>query len=67
MVFDREGNRIGHGAGYYDRFLKRIPSSIPKIALAFHYQIIKEQWTIDSWDVPMDGIITENGWIFKNF
>lgn len=67
LVFDRQGNRIGHGAGYYDRFFERVPSSIPKVALAFQYQIVKEEWRVDAWDTPMNGIITEDGWLFKNF
>ena len=67
LVFDRQGNRIGHGAGYYDRFFERVPLSIPKVALAFQYQIVKDQWRVDAWDTPMNGIITEDGWLFKNF
>lgn len=67
VVFDYQGNRIGHGKGYYDRFLKDIPSSTPKIAFAFQYQVVKDKWPVDSWDIPMDGLITEKGWIYKNF
>jgi len=67
VVFDHKGNRIGHGKGYYDRFLENIPSSIPKIALAFKSQVKRESWDIGPYDIPMDGIITEEGWIYKNF
>ena len=64
VVFDRSGNRIGHGMGYYDRFFQNVPHSIPKIALAFDYQVIDQPLQPDPWDIPLDGLITEKGWIF---
>ncbi|MFT9487301.1 MAG: 5-formyltetrahydrofolate cyclo-ligase [Tepidibacillus sp.] len=67
VTFDHKGNRIGHGKGYYDRFLQTINHSIPKIGLAFQWQIVREPWQISQWDIPMDGILTEEGWIYKNF
>lgn len=67
VAFDKSGNRIGHGKGYYDNFFKDIPKTTPKIALAFQYQIIDDEWEIDDWDIKMDGILTENGYIFKDF
>ena len=35
IMFDKKNNRLGRGEGYYDRFLKRIPTNIPTIGLAF--------------------------------
>lgn len=35
--FDRQGNRIGYGAGYYDRFFSAHPQ-IPSIGVAFSVQ-----------------------------
>jgi 5-formyltetrahydrofolate cyclo-ligase len=56
--FDRNGNRIGFGKGYYDRFLKKLPSKTIKAALAFSCQLVK---TIpaEKHDIKMDFIITE--------
>jgi 5-formyltetrahydrofolate cyclo-ligase len=40
VAFDKKGNRLGRGKGYYDRFLKRIPENRPSIGLAFDFQIL---------------------------
>lgn len=60
-AFDRDGNRIGYGAGYYDKFLNSISISknICKIGLAYSFQIAQHIPT-ESHDIPMDYIITEN-------
>ena len=58
LAFDRQGRRLGRGKGFYDRFLASLPSSIPRIALAFSWQIV-EQVPTDKNDVSMDKIILE--------
>ncbi len=40
IVFDLKGERIGYGKGYYDRFLKKFPRTIPLIGLAYDFQVI---------------------------
>jgi len=40
LAFDRQGNRLGHGQGYFDRFLKKIPPNIHTIGLAYEFQIL---------------------------
>ena len=40
VVFDENCNRIGFGAGYYDRFLPRKSKNTPTIGIAYDYQII---------------------------
>jgi 5-formyltetrahydrofolate cyclo-ligase len=59
IAFDRRGNRIGWGKGYYDSFLRKLPSTVKKFALAYDFQVIKK---IDAGknDVPIDGLITES-------
>ena len=58
LAFDLIGNRIGYGAGYYDSYLSRLPSSqFIKIAIAFDFQVIK-QIPAEEYDVLMDAIIT---------
>ena len=58
VAFDRNNNRIGHGAGYYDRFLKCIPYKIPKLSLAFDFQVLDEDFPTLSHDIPVTRIIT---------
>ena len=56
-VFDKRGNRIGYGHGYYDKFLKKVPNAV-KIGLAFDLQVVK-RLPNEKHDIPMDVIITE--------
>ena len=63
VVFDENCNRIGFGAGYYDRFLPRILKNTPTIGIAYDYQIVDEVPT-GEYDVPLDFIITEERIIF---
>lgn len=59
LGFDMRGNRLGYGAGYYDRFLAQYPD-ITRIGLAFSRQEIPVI-PCDENDVKMDLIITEKG------
>ena len=40
IAFDRRGHRVGHGEGYFDRFLARVPQTTPTIGLAFQFQLL---------------------------
>lgn len=59
IAFDRRGNRIGYGKGYYDRFLHAFKPSQLKIGLCFDFQLFDELPS-DSNDVPVDCIISES-------
>jgi len=58
IAFDRNGHRIGHGNGYYDKFLSSLKRNPVKIALAFDFQIV-DKIDNEEHDVPIDIIITE--------
>ncbi|WP_214021319.1 5-formyltetrahydrofolate cyclo-ligase [Methanoculleus sp.] len=64
LAFDAEGNRLGYGAGYYDRFLCRYPHP-KKIGIAFSCQQA-QSIPADENDVKMDYIVTEKGIIRHN-
>ncbi len=40
LAFDRTGHRLGHGLGYFDRFLAALPGTIPTIGLCFDFQLL---------------------------
>ena len=57
LAFDTQGNRLGRGAGYYDRFLDTVPDDIPKVGLAFRYQVLKRLSHCQPHDVRLDKVL----------
>jgi len=58
--FDEHGNRIGRGVGYYDRCLSQAKKETRPVFIGLAYE--SQQYrgiSPDSWDVPMDMIVTE--------
>lgn len=66
VAFDRTGGRMGYGAGFYDRYFKKInkenTKKIRKLALAYDFQIL-ENIPMNERDVPVTYIITEKEFI----
>ena len=60
LAFDRRGNRLGRGFGYYDRFLAGLPESVPRVGLACVAQLVPEV-PVDAWDIPVHALVTEDG------
>jgi len=56
LAFDRSGNRLGRGGGYYDRLLDGF--SGVAVAVAFDFQILPEVPT-EAHDKPVDQLVTE--------
>lgn len=59
VAFDREGYRIGFGAGYYDRFLPLLQKNAVLISLVYDFQLIPHV-PRESHDLSVDWIITES-------
>lgn len=63
VLFDEQCHRIGRGAGYYDRYLaftKEKPKTERPILIGLAYEFQKgSAITPESWDIPMDYIMTE--------
>ena len=53
---DNQGNRIGYGFGFYDKYLEG--NNAVKIALSYSKQIVKTI-PVSKNDVKMDWIVTE--------
>ncbi len=57
VAFDKEGNRLGRGKGYYDRFLKDLAvEGIPSVGIAFDFQVVDSIPTL-SHDLPVTKLI----------
>jgi len=56
VAFDLKGNRLGRGAGYYDRMLDGACG--PKIGVAFEWQMLPAV-PAEAHDVRMDVIVTD--------
>lgn len=61
VAYDRSGNRVGRGKGYYDRLLK--DSKAVKVGVGYDFQLMDESIETEPHDVCVDIIITENNHI----
>lgn len=61
LGFDASGQRLGYGAGHYDRTLEalRATGSVTAIGLAFEAQYCPEPLPTEPTDQPLDAIVTE--------
>ncbi len=61
LAFDRSGNRLGRGKGYYDRFLARARAAragLVVIGICFAEQLVQEVPHTET-DQRLDGVVTE--------
>ena len=58
IAFDFNGNRIGFGKGFYDKFFSKNLIRSKKIALAFEFQVL-EEIPCEEHDVKIDIIVSE--------
>lgn len=61
VCFTKKGDRIGYGAGYYDKFLSKNPD-IMTVGLCFDFQLF-DAWNKDSHDHEIQMIYTESQFI----
>lgn len=41
IAFDRDGHRLGHGHGTFDRFLAGLPATVVTVGLCFDFQLVE--------------------------
>lgn len=58
LAFDRSGNRVGYGRGFYDKFLATL--NCRKIGLSF-FPPVQSIEGMNERDVPIDTIVTPDG------
>ncbi|WP_050607061.1 5-formyltetrahydrofolate cyclo-ligase [Clostridium niameyense] len=58
IAFDRKGGRLGYGGGFYDRFFVGLNKNVPKIALAYDFQIVDDV-PKNNHDICVHKIITD--------
>lgn len=56
IAFDKKNNRLGRGAGFYDRFLRDLPPETSTIGLAFDFQIV-DSLPQDTHDIAVSRVI----------
>jgi 5-formyltetrahydrofolate cyclo-ligase len=63
LMTDKKGHRLGYGAGFYDRFLAKLPPKCIKVVPIIQ-DLFVENLPSDNWDIPVDYAVTQLG-IFK--
>ena len=64
VAFSRAGNRLGHGKGFYDRYLSRFAAfaerrniAVVTVGVCFDCQLVDDTFS-QSHDVPVDYVVT---------
>lgn len=63
LGFDAKLDRLGQGAGYYDRAFAAFPHA-HRIGVAWDVQRV-DALPVDAWDMPLHAVVTESGWIAR--
>lgn len=63
VAFDAALNRLGQGAGHYDRAFEQYPDAW-RVGVAWSVQQV-EMLPIDPWDIPLHAIATERVWLTR--
>ncbi|HEX4694069.1 5-formyltetrahydrofolate cyclo-ligase [Sphingomonas sp.] len=63
VAFDAELDRLGQGAGYYDRAFERFPDAW-RVGVAWSVQQV-DDLPVEPWDMRLHAVVTEQGWITR--
>lgn len=56
LAFTKNGDRMGYGGGFYDRFLTAEPDH-PTVALCYDFQLV-DYIPTEAFDIPVDLVLT---------
>ena len=59
-AIDIQGNRLGYGKGFYDKYCSQVKSTTKLVSVIPTELISKHLIPIESWDLKLDHLITEN-------
>ena len=57
LAFDKFGERVGYGGGYYDRFLVNTQKNVLKVGLSY-FEPVDKILDIEEHDIKLDFVIT---------
>lgn len=56
LAVDRQGNRLGYGGGYYDKFMKN--KRAKRVGYCYQFQVVPYV-PVEAWDEPLQQIVTD--------
>lgn len=56
LAFTKDGRRLGYGGGWYDRLLAQVPERIPRIGVAYGFQMVDELPS-EPHDIRLTGVV----------
>jgi 5-formyltetrahydrofolate cyclo-ligase len=66
LACDRYGTRIGMGGGFYDKTLASAPYRPFRLGIAHDFQLIQHRLVRESWDQPLDALLTPTKYLSFN-
>jgi 5-formyltetrahydrofolate cyclo-ligase len=59
MACDKSCRRIGHGAGYYDKYLQHVRKDCRTVAMCYS-ALLADELPVEEHDMPVDAVVTED-------
>ena len=64
VAYDKSGNRLGMGSGYYDRHLESLRDLHQPLRVGISYGLQEVDLIHkNDWDIPLHAIVNEHGWL----
>jgi 5-formyltetrahydrofolate cyclo-ligase len=64
LAFDRDGNRLGFGKGFYDRALPQLAKDCLTVGLGYSFQLL-EKVPVTPQDIPLRALLTEKDFFHR--